>query len=123
MKSKDRCVFAFLLIFCHYCQSKETLFIGGLFGLDTILGGWNSAGIIPAVQMAIDHINNSSQYLRDYHLELLIKDSKVCQKFSEKTHSNTLFYCSVLTMTYKDKLLLFLVDAFFFFIHNHFYVT
>lgn len=76
MKSKDRCVFAFLLIFCHYCQSKETLFIGGLFGLDTIRGGWNSAGIIPAVQMAIDHINNSSQYLRDYHLELLIKDSK-----------------------------------------------
>ena len=27
--------------------------------------------------MAIDDINNSSKYLKDYHLELLIKDSQV----------------------------------------------
>ena len=29
--------------------------------------------IIPAVQMAIDDINNSSEYLKDYHLELFDK--------------------------------------------------
>ena len=75
-----------LLVISRCCQTKETLYIGGLFGLDTSRGGWNSAGIIPAVQMAIDEINNSSDILRDYHLELLIKDSQV-----GKTNDNFFF--------------------------------
>ena len=79
MISKKCCLFIILLIFPRPCQTKETLHVGGLFGLDTSRGGWNSAGIVPAVQMAIDEINNSSEYLRDYHLELLIKDSQVCK--------------------------------------------
>lgn len=66
-----------LLVISRCCQTKETLYIGGLFGIDASRGGWNSAGIIPAVQMAIDEINNSSGILKDYHLELLIKDSQV----------------------------------------------
>lgn len=66
-----------LLVISRCCQTKETLYIGGLFGIGTSRGGWNSAGIIPAVQMAIDEINNSSDILKDYHLELLIKDSQV----------------------------------------------
>ena len=66
-----------LLVISRCCQTKETLYIGGLFGIDTSRGGWNSAGIIPAVQMAIDEINNNSGILKDYHLELLIKDSQV----------------------------------------------
>ena len=69
-----------LLVISRCCQTKETLYIGGLFGLDTSRGGWNSAGIIPAVQMAIDEINNSSDILKDYHLELLIKDSQVSKR-------------------------------------------
>lgn len=82
MKNKTYCVFMLLpLLFSRCCQTKETLYIGGLFGLDTSRGGWNSAGIVPAVQMAIDEINNSSDYLRDYHLELLIKDSQVRKKY------------------------------------------
>lgn len=76
-----------LLVISRCCQTKETLYIGGLFGLDTSRGGWNSAGIIPAVQMAIDEINNSSDILRDYHLELLIKDSQV-----GKTNDNFFFW-------------------------------
>jgi len=76
MKNKSFSVFTLLLILFRCCQAKETLYIGGLFGLDTSRGGWNSAGIIPAVQMAIDDINNSSEYLKDYHIELLIKDSQ-----------------------------------------------
>ena len=66
-----------LLVISRCCQTKETLYIGGLFGVDTSRGGWNSAGVIPAVQMAIDEINNSSDILKDYYLELLIKDSQV----------------------------------------------
>ena len=77
MKGKGCFNFVLILICYRSCQSKETLYIGGLFGLDTARGGWSSAGIIPAVQMAIDDINNSSKCLKDYHLELLIKDSQV----------------------------------------------
>lgn len=76
MNNTRYCVFLLLLI-SRCCQTKETLYIGGLFGIDTSRGGWNSAGIVPAVQMAIDEINNSSEVLKDYHLELLIKDSQV----------------------------------------------
>ena len=76
MSNTRRYVFL-LLVISRCCQPKETLYIGGLFGLDTSRGGWNSAGIIPAVQMAIDEINNSSGILKDYHLKLLIKDSQV----------------------------------------------
>lgn len=76
MSNTTRYVFLLLAIsLC--CQTKETLYIGGLFGLDTSRGGWNSAGIIPAVQMAIDEINYSSDILKDYQLKLLIKDSQV----------------------------------------------
>lgn len=77
MEGKGCFNFVLILICYRSCQSKETLYIGGLFGLDTARGGWSSAGIIPAVQMAIDDINNSSECLKDYHLELLIKDSQV----------------------------------------------
>ncbi|XP_078359757.1 gamma-aminobutyric acid type B receptor subunit 1-like isoform X1 [Oculina patagonica] len=76
MMNNIRCCVFLLLIISPCCRTKETLFIGGLFGIDTSRGGWNSAGIIPAVQMAIDEINNSSEILKDYHLELLIKDSQ-----------------------------------------------
>ncbi|KAM7432495.1 hypothetical protein ABFA07_017083 [Porites harrisoni] len=75
MKSKSFGILI-LLSFSRCYQTKETIYIGGLFGLDTSRGGWNSAGIIPAVQMAFEEINNSSKVLKDYHLELLIKDSQ-----------------------------------------------
>ena len=92
IKNKGYRVFMLsLVIFSRCCKTKETLYIGGLFGIDTSRGGWNSAGIIPAVQMAIDEINNNSDVLRNYHLELLIKDSQVCKvntKLYLKFHLN-----------------------------------
>lgn len=81
MMNNIRCCVFLLLIISRCCRTKETLYIGGLFGIDTSGGGWNSAGIIPAVQMAIDEINNSSEILKDYHLELLIKDSQVGKNY------------------------------------------
>lgn len=68
------------LLFLTVCQtsaSLKTLLIGGLFDIDTSRGGWNSAGIIPAVQMAFDDINNRTDILKGYRLELVIKDAKV----------------------------------------------
>ena len=73
-----------MIVLVHLsCKAEDTLYLGGLFGLDTNNGGWNSGGIVPAVQMAIDEINNSSAILKDYRLELLIKDSQVCFKLFE----------------------------------------
>ena len=96
MSDPRRYVFLVLVI-SRCCQTKETLYVGGLFGLDTSRGGWNSAGIIPAVQMAIDEINNSSDILKDYHLELLIKDSQV-----GKTN-DYLFFLENYNATFKQK--------------------
>ncbi|RMX44624.1 hypothetical protein pdam_00002738 [Pocillopora damicornis] len=76
MARKRLCFFLLLPLIFSHCKAKETLYIGGLFGIDTSGGGWNSAGIIPAVQMAIDEINNNTEILKDYHLQLLIKDSQ-----------------------------------------------
>ena len=78
MTRKRLCFFLLLPLIFSHCKAKETLYIGGLFGIDTSGGGWNSAGTIPAIQMAIDEINNNTEILKDYHLQLLIKDSKVC---------------------------------------------
>ncbi|CAH3104404.1 unnamed protein product [Pocillopora meandrina] len=76
MTRKRLCFFLLLPLIFSHCKAKETLYIGGLFGIDTSGGGWNSAGTIPAIQMAIDEINNNTEILKDYHLQLLIKDSK-----------------------------------------------
>ena len=79
MAWKRLCFFLLLPLISSHSKAKETLYIGGLFGIDTSGGGWNSAGIIPAVQMAIDEINSNTEILKDYHLQLLIKDSQVCE--------------------------------------------
>ncbi|KAK3707209.1 hypothetical protein QZH41_019563, partial [Actinostola sp. cb2023] len=63
-------------VFCLKVNARVTLQIGGLFGIDTSQGGWNSGGIVPAVQMAFEDINNTTDILKDYTLELEIKDSK-----------------------------------------------
>lgn len=78
-----------VLLACFSRQKKssyarDVLQIGGLFGIDTSQGGWNSKGIIPAVEMAFEDINNSTKILQDYKLELLIKDSKVSRKYNHK---------------------------------------
>lgn len=65
-------------------DAREILQIGGLFGMNTSQGGWNSRGIIPAVQMAFEDINNSTKLLQDYRMELLIKDSKVSRQLPSK---------------------------------------
>ena len=66
-----------LLVIPMALTQPTTLYIGGLFGIDTSAGGWNSAGIVPAVKLAFEDINNNSNVLRDYQLKLLIKDSQV----------------------------------------------
>ena len=57
--------------------SKTDLYIGGFFGVNITDGGWSTAGVIPALEMALDHVNNDSNILGDYQLKYVWRDSKV----------------------------------------------
>ena len=59
-------------------SSKKDLYIGGFFGVNiTEAGAWSSAALIPALEMALDHVNNDSSILADYQLNYEWRDSKV----------------------------------------------
>ena len=62
------------------CDCKKNIFIGGLFPLTVYPNNvqrWTGGrGILPAVQMAFEEINNGDT-LRDYHLTLFPNDTKV----------------------------------------------
>ena len=52
------------------------------FGLLSSFGGaFLSSGCIPAVQIALDEINNDSSILPGYSLHYTLKDSQVCNLF------------------------------------------
>ena len=56
-------------------HDKKDIYIGGLFPIKSI--GWDAGGILPAVEMALDDINNRSDILQSYKLNLLWKDTQV----------------------------------------------
>ncbi|KAJ8273817.1 hypothetical protein GJAV_G00105840 [Gymnothorax javanicus] len=62
---------------CHYDQSytgKKKLYIGALFPMS---GGWpGGQACRPSAQMALDLVNNRTDILPDYELELIGYDSK-----------------------------------------------
>ena len=80
----------FLLILCcllltstingDSSKSKIDLYIGGFFGVNITAGAWSSAALIPALEMALDHVNNDSSILADYQLKYVWRDSKVIAK-------------------------------------------
>ena len=62
---------------CDNSTSKIDLYIGGFFGVNIKDGAWSSAALIPALEMALDHVNNDSNILVDYRLKYVWRDSKV----------------------------------------------
>ena len=57
---------------------KKDLYIGGFFGVNiSENGAWSSAALIPALEMALDHVNNDSNVLVEYQLKYVWRDSKV----------------------------------------------
>jgi gamma-aminobutyric acid type B receptor len=52
--------------------------IGGLAGINIEEEAWSSAGVIPAVELALERVNNHSDILKDYYLDIEWKDSRVC---------------------------------------------
>ena len=68
-----------ILVEHHTCAAmKCRLVIGGLAGIDIYEEGWSSAGVIPAIELALERVNNHSDILKDYHLDIEWKDSRVC---------------------------------------------
>ncbi|KAJ7383923.1 hypothetical protein OS493_024608 [Desmophyllum pertusum] len=61
---------------CDNSTSKIDLYIGGFFGVNIKDGAWSSAALIPALEMALDHVNNDSNILVDYRLKYVWRDSK-----------------------------------------------
>ena len=55
-------------------QEKIPLYIGGIFSLG---GLWDGSGILPAVEMGLDHINNRVDILPEYELRMVWNDSQV----------------------------------------------
>jgi hypothetical protein len=68
-------------------QTNKTIFIGAFFGVNvsSIDGGWSSLAVIPALEMALHHVNNDSTILKDYKLWYEWRDSKVKKNINRET--------------------------------------
>ena len=53
---------------------KTPLYIGGYF---TLGGNWDGSGILPAVEMALDHVNDRNDILNEYELKMVWNDTQV----------------------------------------------
>lgn len=64
-----------LLLWPRPSAGKKKLYIGALFPMS---GGWpGGQACLPSAQMALDLVNNRSDILPDYELELIHYDSMV----------------------------------------------
>ena len=61
-------------------MTKIDLYIGGLFGVNVKNGGWSTAGVIQALEMALEHVNSDPGILVNYQLKYVWNDSRVCSQ-------------------------------------------
>ena len=55
-------------------DKKIPLYLGGYFSLGGI---WDGSGILPAVEMALEHINERTDILTEYELKMIWNDTQV----------------------------------------------
>lgn len=53
---------------------RKKITLAGLFSLS---GNWNAGGLLTSAIMAVDYVNNRSNLLPDYYLDLQVADTKV----------------------------------------------
>ena len=68
------------LFLCVIQSVTLDLNVGAYFEDNTTNGGWNSAGVWPAVQLAVEHVNQRNDVLPGYRLKLHFKDTRVRKK-------------------------------------------
>jgi len=56
---------------------KAEIWIGAFLTVDVSAGGWSSEGVLPAIEMAIEDVNNDSSVLVNYTLSMRWRDTKV----------------------------------------------
>ncbi|XP_072030704.1 gamma-aminobutyric acid type B receptor subunit 1-like [Amphiura filiformis] len=54
-------------------SARKPLYLGGYF---TLGGIWDGSGILPAVEMALDHINDRTDVLAEYELRMIWNDTQ-----------------------------------------------
>lgn len=64
------------MLFSMVNAANVNLYIGTFIENKTN-GGYNNAGTLPAVQMAVEHVNKRADILQGYTLKIDVKDSKV----------------------------------------------
>ena len=68
----------------EFASGKEKLYIGTFYGVNVSSKGWSSQGVMPAVQMALDHVNRDPSILPGYELYEDSRDSKVTMEICPK---------------------------------------
>ena len=68
-----------LPIVCQVTDSAPSddripLYLGGFFSFG---GPWDGSGVLPAVEMALDHINQRTDVLDGYELKMVWNDTRV----------------------------------------------
>lgn len=61
-------------------SGTEDLYIGTFYAVNVSSKGWSSEGVMPAVGMALDHVNRHQSILTGYTLYEDWRDSKVSRK-------------------------------------------
>ena len=73
-------------VFCVVCmhpaaegsrQNARQIYIAGLFPVTSLKGDMNAAGVLPSVQLALQHVNEDRHILPRHILELDYNDTKV----------------------------------------------
>lgn len=67
-------------------QNKNEIWIGAFLTVDVSGGGWSSEGVLPAIEMAIEDVNNDSAVLANYTLNMKWRDTKVCLNLDIYSH-------------------------------------
>ena len=66
-----------ILLMGKWAHSLKNLYIGTFYGVNVSSKGWSSKGVMPAVRMALDHVNRDRSILAGYILQEEWRDSKV----------------------------------------------
>lgn len=86
LKAEVQHMLLLLLLPLLLLPGKKKLYIGALFPMS---GGWpGGQACLPSAQMALDLVNNRTDILPDYELELIHYDSMVSLTRQDQTRSN-----------------------------------